>query len=360
MNAVAFKRFWLVSIALLVACNSNPPKPAQVTIPVTVATAEQRDMPVQMRAVGMVQPLQTVAVRALVSGQLTRVWFREGDEVHRGQLLFSIDPRPYQAALRQAEAILARDEAQLLNAEEQKTRYASLGGIVSREQYDAISAAAGAARAIVAADRAAVDDARQQLSYCEIRSPLEGRTGTLQVHEGNIVKANDVTPVIVINQVRPTSVQFSLPEAQLATVRAAGGGVPVTALPQGGSTTESGRLTFIDNTVNASTGTILLKASFANARSALWPGQYVNVSVTVSNRPKAVVVPAQAVQTSQSGQYVYVVRSNKSVEMRSVAVAQQVEQVAIVDHGIAAGEMVVTDGQMNLTPKSKVSIKAQL
>ncbi len=341
------KRFCLFFIAVVAACKSNPPKPAEVTIPVTVATAQQKDMPVQIRAVGMVQPLQTVAVRALVSGQLTRVWFREGDEVHQGQLLFSIDPRPYQAALRQAQAILARDEAQLLNAEEQKTRYASLGGIVSREQYDAISATAGAARAVVAADRAAVDDARQQLSYCEIR-------------EGNIVKANDVTPVIVINQVHPISVQFSLPEAQLTAIRAAGGGIPVTALPQGSSTTESGRLTFIDNTVDPTTGTILLKASFSNAQSVLWPGQYVNASVTVSNRPKAVVVPAQAVQNSQSGQYVYVVRSNKSVEMRPVAVAQQVEQVAIVDHGIAAGEMVVTDGQMNLTPKSKVNVKDAL
>jgi multidrug efflux system membrane fusion protein len=354
------KHFLVLSIALLAACKSNPPKPADVAIPVTVATAQQKDMPVQIRAVGMVQPLQTVAVRALVSGQLTRVWFREGDEVHQGQLLFSIDPRPYQAALRQADAILARDEAQLLNAEAEKTRYASLGGIVSREQLDAITAAAGAARAIVAADRAAVDDARQQLSYCEIRSPLEGRTGSLQVHEGNVVKANDVTPVIVINQVHPISVQFSLPEAQLAAVRAAGEGVPVTALPQGGSTTESGRLTFIDNTVDPSTGTILLKASFANDHRVLWPGQYVNASVTVSNRPKAIVVPAQAVQTGQSGQYVYVVRSNKSVEMRAVTMTQQVEQVAIVDKGVAAGEMVVTDGQMNLTPKSKVSVKGGL
>src|SRR5207253_761993 len=191
-------------------------------------------------------------------------------------------------------------------------------------------------------------------------SPLEGRAGSLRVHEGNVVKANDVTPVIVINQVRPISVQFSLPESQLAAIRAAGGGVPVTALPQGGATIESGRLTFIDNTVDPSTGTILLKANFANDRSTLWPGQYVNASVTVSDRPKAIVVPAQAVQTSQSGQYVYVVKTNKSVEMRTVTSTQQVEQVAIVDHGIAAGEMVVTDGQMNLTPKSKVNIKETL
>jgi multidrug efflux system membrane fusion protein len=354
------KRAWLLAIALLAACKSNPPKAAEVTIPVTVATAQQKDVPVQLRAVGTVQPMQSVAVRALVSGQLTRVWFREGDEVHLGQLLFSIDPRPYQAALRQAQAILARDQAQLVNAEAEKARYASLGGIVSREQFDAISAAAEAARAIVAADRAAADDARQQLSYCEIRSPLEGRTGLLQVHEGNVVKANDVTPVIVINQVRPISVQFSLPESQLALIRAAGGGLAVTALPQGGSTTESGRLAFIDNMVDSPTGTISLKASFANDRGVLWPGQYVNATVTVSNRPRAVVVPAQAVQTSQSGQYVYVVRSNKSVEMRSVAVAQQVEQIAIVDRGVAAGETIVTDGQLNLTPKSKVSIRQSL
>jgi multidrug efflux system membrane fusion protein len=350
----------LLSIALCAACKSNPPKAAEATIPVTVATAQQKDMPIQIRAVGIVQPLQTVAVRALVSGQLTRVWFREGDAVHRGQLLFSIDPRPYQSALHQAQAILARDEAQLRNAEAQRVRYAGLDGIVSREQYDAIDAAAEAARAIVAADRAAVDDARQQLSYCEIRSPLDGHTGSLQVHEGNVVKANDITPVVVINQVSPISVQFSLPEGQLAAIRVAGEGVPVTALPQGGSMTENGRLSFVDNNVDSTTGTIALKASFANDHGVLWPGQYVNATMTVANRPKAVVVPAQAVQTGQSGQYVYVVKSDKGVELRPVSVGQQVEQVAIVDRGVAAGETVVTDGQMNLTAKSKVSIKQSL
>jgi multidrug efflux system membrane fusion protein len=285
------------------------------------------------------------------------VWFREGDAVHRGQLLFSIDPRPYQAALRQAQAILARDEALLRNAEAERVRYASLDGIVSREQYDAVDAAAVAARAVVAASRAAVDDARQQLSYCEIRSPLDGHTGALQVHTGNVVKANDVTPVVVINQVSPISVQFSLPEGQLAAIRVAGDGVLVTALPQGGSATENGRLSFVDNTVDAMTGTIALKATFANDRGVLWPGQYVNATMTVANRPQAVFVPAQAVQTGQSGPFVYVVKSDRRVELRPVSVAQQVEQVAIVDRGVAAGETVVTDGQMNLTAKSKVSIK---
>jgi multidrug efflux system membrane fusion protein len=275
-------------------------------------------------------------------------------------MLFSIDPRPYQAALRQAQAILARDEAQLVNAEAEKTRYASLAGIVSREQLDAVSATAGAARAIVAADRAAVDDARQQLAYCEIRSPLEGRAGSLQVHGGNILKANDANPIVVINQVRPISVQFSLPEAQLAAIRSAGDGVAVTALPQGGTTSESGRLAFIDNSVDPTTGTILLKATFPNDDRVLWPGQYVNASVTVSDRPKAIVVPAQAIQTGQSGQFVFVVRTNKSVEIRPVTTTQQIDQVAIVDRGIAAGEMVVTDGQVNLTPKSKVAIKQAL
>ncbi|MEA2325419.1 MAG: rane fusion protein multidrug efflux system [Thermoanaerobaculia bacterium] len=347
----------LLSIAVLAACQSTPPKPSAVTIPVTVATAQKKDMPVRISAVGIVQPLQSVAIRALVAGQLTRVWFREGDAVHRGQLLFSIDPHPYQAALRQAQAILARDEALLRNAEAERVRYASLGGLVSREQYDAIDAAAEAARAVVAADRAAVDDARHQLSYCEIRSPLDGHTGSLQVHTGNVVKANDVTPIVVINQVSPISVQFSLPEGQLAAIRVAGDGVPVTALPQGGSATENGRLSFVDNTVDAMTGTIALKASFTNDHGVLWPGQYVNATMTVADRPQAVVVPAQAVQTGQSGQFVYVVKSDNAVELRPVSVTQQVEQVAIVDRGVAAGETVVTDGQMNLTAKSKVSIR---
>ena len=357
------KRLFVLTLILTVAaCKGEKEKPADDRIPVTVATAQQKDMPVQIRAIGTVQPLQTVAVRALVPGQLQRVYFREGDEVRRGQVLFVIDPRPYQAALAQAQANLARDEAAMRNADAERARYAELvkKDYVTREEYGKISADAEAARATAAADRAAIQNAQVQLSYCQIRSPLDGKTGSLQVHEGNIVKANDTTPLVVINQVHPINVQFSVPEADLGRLRAGGMGVPVAAASQGSPTLESGHLSFVDNAVDPTTGTITLKATFPNQDGALWPGQFVNVSVTLAARPNAIVVPAQALQNSQRGQYVYVVKRDNGVEMRPVAVAQQIDQQVIIERGVNAGETVVTDGQLKLTPKSKVEIKQSL
>jgi len=356
------KRILILTFALLAACGGKKAKPAEERVPVTVATAQQKNMPVQIRVIGTVQPLQTVAVRALVAGQLMRVWFREGDEVRRGQMIFTIDPRPYQAALAQAQANLGRDEAQLRNSEAERTRYAELvkKDYVTREEYDKIISGAEAARAVVAADRAAIQTAQVQLSYCEIRSPLDGKTGSLQVHEGNIVKANDTTPLVVINQVHPITVQFSVPARDLQRLRAGGTGMPVSAAPQGSAAVESGRLTFINNAVDPTTGTITLKATFPNGERALWPGQFVNVAVTLSDLPNAIVVPAQALQNSQRGQYVYVVKSDNGVEMRPVAVSQQIDQQAVIARGVAAGETVVIDGQLRLTPNSKVEIKQSL
>jgi multidrug efflux system membrane fusion protein len=354
------KRLLTLTLVLLAACAGEKAKPADERIPVTVATAQQKNMPVEIHAIGNVQPLQTVAIRALVGGQLTRVWFREGDEVRRGQTLFTIDPRPFQAALAQAQANLARDQAQQRNAEAERARYAELvkKDYVTREDFDRISAAAEAARATSAADNAAIENARLQLSYCQITAPLDGKTGALQVHAGNIVRANDTTPLVVINQVHPINVQFAVPERELGQLRVTG--MPVSAVPQGSAATETGQLTFVDNAVDPTTGTITLKASFPNGDRALWPGQYVNVTVRLSDRPNAVVVPAQALQTSQRGQYVYVVRSDNGVEMRPVAVTQQIDQQAIIEKGVAPGETVVTDGQLKLTPKSKVEIKQSL
>jgi len=356
------KRTLVLTVMFLTACGGKKVGPADDRVPVTVARAEQRDMPVQLRAIGTVQPLQTVLVRALAPGQLTRVWFREGDEVRKGQLLFTIDPRPFQAALAQARANLARDEAQLRNSEAERARYAELvkKDYVTREDFDRISSGAEAAGAVVAADRAAIENAQLQLAYCEIRAPLDGRTGSLQVHAGNIIRASDTTPLVVINQVHPINVQFAVPERDLGRLRAGGKGIPVTAAPSGGGAIENGHLSFVDNAVDSSTGTITLKATFLNDSRALWPGQYVNVAVTLSGRPNAVVVPAQALQNSQRGQYVYVVRSDNGVEMRPVSVTQQIDQVAIIRSGVVAGETVVTDGQLKLTPKSKVEIKQAL
>ncbi|HEY8133302.1 MAG TPA: efflux RND transporter periplasmic adaptor subunit [Thermoanaerobaculia bacterium] len=352
------------AFCLLTFCTGNKQESRDETVPVTVARVEQKAMPMQIRAIGTVQPISTVAVRALVGGQLTRVYFREGDDVRRGQALFTIDPRPYAAAVAQAEANLARDEANYRNAQSEAARYAELvkKDYVTKEDYEKITSGAEAAKAVVAADRAAVENARLQLAYCNITSPIDGRTGSLMVHAGNIVHANDTNPLVVINQVAPVYVQFAVPETQLGDLRARGGvNVPVSAAPQkGGAAIGAGRLTFIDNAVDTTTGTITLKALFPNQNRALWPGQFVTVAVTLQERPDAVVVPSQAVQTGQRGQYVYVVKEDRSVEMRPVRVADSVDQQSIIESGVNPGETVVTDGQLRLTPKSHVDVKNAL
>lgn len=356
------KRHILIALAIAASlgCAEKKEKPREEAVPVTVAKVEQKDIPLAVQAIGTVQPLQTVAVRALAGGQLLRVHFNEGDDVAKGQLLFSIDPRPYQASLAQAQANLARDQAQLRNAEAQAARYADLvkKDYVTKEEYDRIVSGAEAARAVAAAERAAVENARLQLSYCEIRSPLSGRTGSLQVHAGNLVTANATTPLVVINQIEPVYVQFSVPQDQLAQIRARGGAkLEVDAAPQTGGTPVRGALTFIDNNVDERTGTIVLKATFANHDRTLWPGQFVTVAMTVDTRAAAVVVPARAVQTGQKGQYVYVVTAGNGVEMRPISVFRTINEQAVIEKGLAPGETVVTDGQLRLTPKSKVEIK---
>lgn len=356
------KLFVIAAVAVAaVSCAEKKTKPKEERVPVTVAEAVQKDMPVEIRVIGSVQPLSTVAIRAQASGQLMRVNFREGDDVRRGQLLFELDPRPYQAAVAQAQANLARDVAQLKNAESEAARYADLvkKDYVTREEYDKMTSGAEAARAVVAADRANIENARLQLAYCRIEAPIDGRTGSLMVHPGNLVRANDTTPLVVINQVRPVYVQFSIAERDFARVRGAAN-LPVKAIPQGGGTPAVGKLTFVDNAVDAQTGTITMKATFPNDQRALWPGQFVNVAMTISNRAAAIVVPSQAVQVSQKGQYVYVVTNGNAVEMRPVVVGQEVDQQAVIDKGVSAGETVVTDGQLRLTPKSKVDVKKSL
>ena len=356
------KRIMAVLAVALAACSGAKQKPPEEKVPVTVAVASSKDVPVQIHAIGTVQPISNVAVRALVGGELQKVWFKEGDDVRRGQLLFTIDERPYQAALAQAQANLARDVANQKNAESQAARYADLvkKDFVTREDYDKFTSAAEAAKATVAADRAAVDTARLELSYCEIRSPLDGRTGSLMAHAGNIVKANDTTPMLVINQITPVYVQFSVPEEQLGDFRGRSGEapVPVIASPQaGGTPITNGKLTFVDNAVDTTTGTIMLKATFPNPNRALWPGQFVNVAVTLSSERNATVVPTKAVQTGQKGQYIYVVNQGDQVEMRPVKVARSTDEESVIASGIRPGETVVTDGQLRLTPKSKVEIK---
>jgi multidrug efflux system membrane fusion protein len=335
---------------------------AQPAVPVVVSTVARKTVPVQVEAVGKVEPLSTVAVLARVGGELTGVHFTEGQEVQKGQVLFTLDPRPYQAALAQARAAVARDKAVAANSASDLKRYGDLvqKEYVTREQYDRIAAETASAGATVNADEAAVEAARLQLEYCTIRSPLSGRTGSLLVHQGNLVKANDAQPLVVINQIRPIYVSFSVPQAQLPEIeryRSAGRLTVEAVSAEGGGTPQEGALSFIDNQIDRATGTILLKATFPNESRTLWPGQFTKVRLTLARQADAVVVPTQAVQTGQQGQYVYVVRPDQTVEPRTVQVSRTVGGDTVIAAGLTPGETVVTDGQLRLAPGVKVKTR---
>jgi len=328
-----------------------------------VAAVEQRDVPVQVRAIGTVEPFSTVAIKSQVEGQLAQLHFQEGEAVHAGELLFTIDPRPFEAILRQAQANLARDDAEAKHADLVENRFRNLVAqdLVSKSEYDQAHAKAAAMRATVAADQAAIERAKLELQYCYIRSPIDGRVGQVLVHQGNVVKENEVT-LAVINQVRPVYVSFAVPQNDLPEIRKrAGEGkliVDATA-PDHAAPLAAGELTFINNTVDANTGTVLLKALFANVDEALWPGQFVDVALTLATERDAVVVPTQAVQVGQQGQYVFVVGPNLTAEVRPVVVggSDTGREVMVVQQGLAAGERVVVDGQLRLAPGMAVEIK---
>lgn len=354
----------LVLAVLCGACTGRkaPPRPAE-GVPVTVGAAERRDVPLEVRAIGHAEAYATVSVKARVGGEVTAVHFREGQDVASGDALFTIDPRPFEAALKQAQADLERDRARAEAAGEFERRYAELvkKEFVTQDQYDQAHAAAASLRATVKSDEAAVENARLQLGYCSIAAPIGGRTGSLLVHAGNVIKANDDRTLVVLNQVRPIRVSFTVPEESLPDVRARllGGALEVTALPRGVGAAKApvGSLSFLDNTVDAATGTLLLKATFPNADGALWPGQFVDVVLTLGTERNATVVPAEAVQTGQKGTFLYVVKADGSVEQRVVRVRRTLGGNAILAGGVEAGERVVTDGQLRLIPGAKVEIR---
>ena len=388
-----FRNFQLIPIfaAILLAASCDSKKaPAShggpPPVPVSVAVAASESVPVEIRVVGNVEPSSTVQIKSQVAGELTEVHFTEGQNVEKGQLLFVIDPRPYEEALRQAEANLARDRAQLKqaeatrlkdiaslkNAQADADRYTELQkeGVVSRQQADASrtsadvlkesiradEAAVESAQAAIDADASAVDAAKLNLSYCRIEAPVTGRTGNLLVHAGNLVKVNDV-PLVVINRLAPVFVSFSVPEEQLSAVRAryaAGARLGVAVTPQDAPGLSQGVLTVVDNTVDTTTGTIKLKATLSNDDHRLWPGQFVNVVLTLDTQKDATVIPSEAVQAGQQGSFVYVVKANKTVEARPVTVGQTLERRVVIDKGLAAGETVVTDGQLLLAPGAPV------
>lgn len=334
-------------------------KPA---VPVAVGKAVQKTVPVQVRAIGNVEAYSTVGVKPQVGGVLTKVHFEEGQYVMERELLFTIDPRPYETALKQAQANLSRDMAQMDYALQQAHRYEELvrKGYVARSDFDQIRSNADALDAVVRADKAAVETAGLQLSYCYIYSPFTGRTGSLLAHQGDMMKANPDNPMVVINQVQPIYVTFSVPEQFLPEIKKymAAGPLKVEAfISQEERSPVQGTVTFIDNAVDTTTGTIKLKGTFTNEDSRLWPGQFVNAIITLTTRPNAVVVPSEAVQTGQSGEYIFVVNSDSTVESRSVVTGQTLEGETVLEKGVQPGETVVTDGQMRLIPGARVEIR---
>ncbi len=405
---------------LLFSCSGRRKEDIPVSFPVTVAPVVQKIVPLQLRMIGNVQAYSTVSVKSRVAGQLMRVYFKEGQDVKTGELLFTIDPLPFEAALKQAEANLERDMAQVKqagadlarniafvrqaegnlerdraqakNAEVEAKRYEFLieKKVVAKQQYDqfrtnaealdasvradqaalesakaavlASKAAVENAEAAVRASRAVVENARIQLGYCSIRSPMDGRTGGLIVQEGNMVKENDVI-MVVINQITPLYAAFSVPEQYLAEIKKymTKGKLKVEAIiPNDEARLEEGFVSFVDNAVDTSTGTIRLKGIFANKEKRLWPGQFVRVVLTLTEDPNAMVVPSQAIQTGQEGQYVFVVKPDLTVESRSVISGLTLDNVTVIQKGLTSGENVVTDGQLHLYPGAKVEIKGSV
>jgi membrane fusion protein, multidrug efflux system len=402
-NVTGLKAAAAVAVGVLLLCScAKSPDPASAKAPQTTAggaTAGRGDsggpvpvvtthvvrksVPVTIPAVGTVEAVSTVQIKSQVTGQLTSISFKEGDEVRQGQLLFTIDARPFQAALDQAKAALARDTATAANLQAEQSRFADLfqRGLISREQFDAQTAAAKASQSTLAVDQAAVETAQLNLRYTRIVAPIAGRTGSLGAHTGDLVQANSATALVAINQVSPVYVTFSVPgrylsdirrfqaqrpltvsaRMQAATLPGAQQQTPTSLAPdvQPGAATgavEQGSVSFIDNAVDAATGTIRLRGSFANSDRALWPGLFVQVTLALTTDSNALVVPSIAVQASQNGQYVYVIAADHTAQLRPVTVARQQGDDAVIAKGVSVGEEVVTDGQLRLTPGAHVSV----
>ncbi len=352
-----------LAVALGLVAQYNKESRAEVrktspAVPVTVATVVAKTVPMRLTAIGNVEPYTTVAVKARVDGQIDSVHFNEGDEVRQGALLFEIDPRPFAAALQQVQANLLRDRALLDRATDQEKRYKDLlqKNFISPDAYGQVKTNMDSAAATVRADEAAVASARLQLDYCSIRSPVTGYAGKIAIQRGNLVKANDTNPLVTINQVVPIYVSFSVPEQSLSDVRLhqAKGDLGVQASVAHAPKPIDGKLIFIDNSADLTTGTIKLKATFPNKDKTMWPGQFVNVSLTLYEQPDAIVAPSIAVQNGPSGQYVFVVKPDQTVEMRPIKVARTEGDDTIVASGLKVGDRVVTVGQIRLVPGTRV------
>jgi multidrug efflux system membrane fusion protein len=365
MKGFAYGRYLGVILLLLVipACGAKKEEKAKSLPPALVAitAAQLKDVPIEIKTFGTMEPAESVTIKPMVSGELTRVAFREGADVHEGELLFEIDPRPYEAALNKALASQAKNRVIGANARKDYARYSQLvkAGIVTQEQTEAYRTRAETAEADLAADQAQVATARTQLSYCTIKAPISGRMGVLAMDRGNVVKANDTT-LVTINQITPILATFTIPEQQLATVQERLGLQALTVraeVPGSLGMTEEGRVSFVDNAVDPATGTIRLKAEFTNPEKRLWPGQYVSLTMTLEVRKGAVVVPTQALQTGQNGQFLFVVKPEQTAEVRPVVPGPVYQGGTVIDQGLKAGEQVVIDGQMRIIPGGKVEVK---
>jgi multidrug efflux system membrane fusion protein len=363
-------RFFLAGVLLMTACSGGPsaeePKSKEKpAVPVTVASVFTKDVPVQVTSVGNVEAYSTVAVKSRVSGELVGVHFQEGQEVKEGDLLFTIDKAPYEVALKEAQARLERDQALARKARDDVRRNMPLAekDIVSRQSLDQYVSTAEAAEALVKADQAALENLQLQLGYCSIRSPISGRTGSLLIQRGNLVKGNDENKsLLTVHQIEPIYVTFAVPEKYLGEInrRTKETRMEVQVYSpenQGSPEPVIGVVSFVNNTVEVSTATIRLKATFQNRDRRLWPGQTVNVLLTLGVQPKAVVAPSQAIQSGQSGSYAFVVKQDQTAELRLVSVSRSTNGEAVIEKGLSPGETVVTDGQLLLTSGARVSIK---
>ncbi|MGD0725675.1 MAG: efflux RND transporter periplasmic adaptor subunit [Spirochaetia bacterium] len=351
----------ILAVSISCAPDPRPQRAGARAVPVTVGTVTQQNLPVLLTAIGHAVAFETVAVKPQVTGQLVEVAFKEGQEVRKGQVLFRIDPRSYQDALNKSRSVLAQAQAQAAQAgqDEQRTQALVTQKLAPQEQLDTAHSSTVSLQAAVNADEAQVESDQLQLTYCTVISPIDGRTGDLQVDVGNIVQAN-TSVLVTINRLAPIFVSFSLPEQNLSDVKRymAAGDLKVQATVTGEeSTPVNGTLTFIDNTVDSTSGTFALKGTFGNTDRRLWPGQYVNVTLTVTNQSDAIVVPTASLQSGQNGQYVFVVKSDRTVEMRPVTVARQVGPVSAISAGVKPGETVVTDGQLLLVPGATADVK---
>ena len=370
------KRYWrrllLVTFVLLFAAvaffvqnrsDSRPPQLSETqAVAVEAAAAIRKTVPVQLTDIGTVESYASVSIKSRISGQLVQVHFKEGQEVSKRDLLFTIDPRPYEVALKEAQARLAKDKILAEKAEIDARRYADLAGkdFVSKDKSEQFRANAAALKATLEGDKAAIENARLQLSYCYIRAPISGRTGSLLVDEGSQIKANDDNGLVDITQIAPIYVSFSVPQQDLGRIQQhmSQTTLPVEVfLPEDKVHPVQGNLTFLDNRISSETGTIRLKATFANNNRRLWPGQFVDVVLTLTTRPDAIVVPSEAIQTGQQGLFVFVIKADMTVESRPVAVAMTFGNETVIDGGVLPGEQVVTDGQFRLIPGSRVQIR---